>query len=280
MKAEDKATYTIYTLSCPNSGDVKYIGVTKQNLKSRLYKHIHEAKNYQYINEKRRWIKEVKIPIIETLDTTTNLNDSYNLEMYWISQFKTWGFNLLNLTDGGKGSIGFKHSNESRVKITKANRSRHPEKVKNKPMNRVEIEKLRIKNVKVEIAKYDLDGNFICSFNSIKEACQNKKMLISNITNVADRNKIAYGFFWRRKINNKFPDKIDVKPVIGNRTILKYTDLDTGKEEIFKSIAEAEKILGIQKHKIQSILKNQGKYDFLNVSFEKINPTKSIYKRR
>ena len=39
--------------------------------------------------------------------------------MYWISQFKSWNFNLLNGTDGGEGSNGFKgkkHTDETKEK--------------------------------------------------------------------------------------------------------------------------------------------------------------------
>lgn len=35
-------------------------------------------------------------------DNLTEL-ESFELEKYWISQFKTWGFNLTNLTEGGEG---------------------------------------------------------------------------------------------------------------------------------------------------------------------------------
>lgn len=39
------------------------------------------------------------------------------LEVYWICQFKSWGFKLVNLTHGGEGISGFKHSEETRNKI-------------------------------------------------------------------------------------------------------------------------------------------------------------------
>jgi len=56
---------------------------------------------------KNKWLKYLKnnglMPIMEVLDEgdETNYED---LEIYWITQFKTWGFKLKNDTEGGKNA--------------------------------------------------------------------------------------------------------------------------------------------------------------------------------
>lgn len=50
-------------------------------------------------------LKKLKLkPIMKILDETTD--NWQQLETYWISQFKAWGFRLTNHTDGGEGSYG------------------------------------------------------------------------------------------------------------------------------------------------------------------------------
>jgi len=60
---------------------------------------------------------------MHTLDHTNDDDWSW-LERYWISQFKAWGFNLLNHTDGGEEQYHFKHSDETKKKIGDKQRNR------------------------------------------------------------------------------------------------------------------------------------------------------------
>jgi group I intron endonuclease len=109
----------IYTLSDEN--EIRYIGKTKF-LNKRNYSHIHESNHKKTYKEK--WINSVlsnggKI-IMEVLDVC-NDEESNSVETYWISQFKTWGFRLTNLTDGGDGGspmLGKKHTNETKLKMS------------------------------------------------------------------------------------------------------------------------------------------------------------------
>jgi len=109
----------IYTLSDPNTKEIRYIGKSN-NLNYRLKKHINESKNKR--THKEKWVDSLIVkglsPIIEILDIVDETAWSF-YETYWISQFKTWGFDLTNGTSGGEGSDGFKgktHSNETKEK--------------------------------------------------------------------------------------------------------------------------------------------------------------------
>jgi len=118
----------IYTLSDEN--EIRYIGKTKF-LNKRNNSHIHESNHKKTYKEK--WINSVlsnggKI-IMEVLDVC-NDEKSNSVEIYWISQFKSWGFNLVNGTDGGEGGspmLGKRHSDLTKFKMSKT--------AKNKPNN-------------------------------------------------------------------------------------------------------------------------------------------------
>lgn len=96
-------TTYIYTLSNPIDGDVRYVGKTLYP-KKRFAVHLF-GKGKTHC---RAWIKNLQKqglkPKIEIIDQT--ISESWQwLEQYWISQFRAWGFNLTNLTDGGDGTM-------------------------------------------------------------------------------------------------------------------------------------------------------------------------------
>ena len=96
-------TTNIYVLIDPRNGFVRYVG--KANNVSQRYKaHLNRARNHQI--HKKNWIellkKEGLKPIIEVIDIVP-INDWIFWEKYWISQFMTWVFDLINYTSGGDG---------------------------------------------------------------------------------------------------------------------------------------------------------------------------------
>ena len=96
-------TTNIYTLTDPITNEVRYVG--KTNSISQRYKaHLNKARKHQA--HKLNWINSLKKkglkPIIEVIDIVP-VEDWRFWEKYWISQIKTWGFNLVNYTDGGDG---------------------------------------------------------------------------------------------------------------------------------------------------------------------------------
>jgi group I intron endonuclease len=124
----DNRKIWIYTLSDPRDGLVKYIGKTFRP-KRRMYEHL---TNLESNTKKVSWIKSLKqidlLPVFEILEET-DIDNCDSLEIYWISQFKNWGFELKNHTNGGGGSYGvipwnkgrkgiFKHSEKSKRKMS------------------------------------------------------------------------------------------------------------------------------------------------------------------
>ena len=93
----------IYTLSHPITNEIRYIGQTKNSLEQRLIGHL-KSKDRTH---RTYWIKSLinnglkpKIELIETVDKEMGPIS----EIFWITMFKSWGFKLCNLTDGGETS--------------------------------------------------------------------------------------------------------------------------------------------------------------------------------
>ena len=93
----------IYDLSCPITGNIRYVGKTSREINKRLNQHISDVTRKN--NHVQCWIKSLLNnnlkPIITILDEV-NVNDWVFWEKHYISLFKTFNFNLCNHTEGGE----------------------------------------------------------------------------------------------------------------------------------------------------------------------------------
>jgi len=208
-------TIKIYTLKDPITNEIRYIGKTIKTLEWRLYQHLHNTITYKSKNAS--WIKSLikkgLKPIIELLDETTDSNWKY-IEIYWISQFKTWGFNLTNMTDGGDGNNNQIITKESNIKrrnklIGKKRDPKIGEKISKKLSGRElsnkrkkQISEYVIKNQGRVVLQYDMNWNFIKEWRCLKEAAKSciKSGNASRIIKVC-KNKAnsAGGYKWKYK---------------------------------------------------------------------------------
>lgn len=112
----DNREVHIYVLKHPDTLEVRYVGKTVRSLSRRLGNHIANAKGNKHNKHLSNWIlsilRENKRPIIELLETCQS-DVWQEREQHWISQFP----NLINLTAGGDGCIGFTHNSEVIEKI-------------------------------------------------------------------------------------------------------------------------------------------------------------------
>jgi hypothetical protein len=113
----------IYSLDCPITGDVKYIG--KSDCPDYRYrKHLEGAIRNKKPTKKNNWIISLNNqglkPILTIIDSIDNSEWRF-WEMHYISLYKSFGFDLKNMTFGGDGG---KMSKESIDKIIEANRKR------------------------------------------------------------------------------------------------------------------------------------------------------------
>jgi len=105
----------IYSLNDPNTDEVRYVGKTVQRLSARLAFHIYISGIHK--NYKSSWIKGLLRkglkPYIRLIEHTNEFNWE-NREKYWINYYRNIGIKLTNLSDGGDGPNGFKHTEEAK----------------------------------------------------------------------------------------------------------------------------------------------------------------------
>lgn len=126
----DTRRVKIYVLKHPDTLEIRYVGKTVRSLSRRLGNHIANAKGNKHNKHLSNWImsilKEGKRPIIELIEECDN-SVWEEREKYWISQYN----NLINLTKGGDGCIGFIHNSETINKLRLINLGRkHTEEFK------------------------------------------------------------------------------------------------------------------------------------------------------
>lgn len=219
---------TIYILVEPITNQVRYIGKTIQLLNKRLSAHLCESNKSN--TKKNTWLKNLKKrglkPKIEELDIVPESEWSF-WEQYWICQFKTWGFELKNTDEGGKGgSSEFMkknnpmHNKKSREKLSKslmgnqfAKGYKHSEETKKKVSDnnsKFWLGKTRSEKTKDKISKtkskpvyqFSSDNIFIKKFssamNAVRETNTDRTGLYKCLTNKAKR---CNGFIWKSTLN-------------------------------------------------------------------------------
>lgn len=104
--------YSIYTLE-GKDGSIRYVGITKLLLSERLRHHIKRSRKGRTYRD--NWIRSLGYnPVIKLLEGT---NDTAR-ETYWIKYYKDQGCRLTNLTEGGEGITGYRHTPEGRSKMS------------------------------------------------------------------------------------------------------------------------------------------------------------------
>lgn len=110
-------TTTIYMLSDPNTGRVRYVGKTIKGWRQRLSLHLVQAQRLRH--HCANWIRSLGVrPTLTTLEEIVgSLEDGAKAERMWIAHLRSEGCNLTNLTDGGEGMCGYRPTAEVRARI-------------------------------------------------------------------------------------------------------------------------------------------------------------------
>ena len=119
-------TYAHYK---PNQGGLFYIGKGHSN---RAYSK--KGRNLHWVNIVNKYGK----PDVEILANWDTEKEAFDHEKLLIASFRDMGFILANITDGGEGCVGFRHTDEVKQRISRLNKGRKitPE----------QLEKLKIAN--------------------------------------------------------------------------------------------------------------------------------------
>jgi NUMOD3 motif len=120
------AEFLIYGLADPRTGFVHYIGKSKTALR-RPRRHGAELLHTDP-TPKGDWVRGLvadgyryEIRVLEELPGPEDLDDA---ECFWIAQGRALRWPLVNVTRGGKGTVGMRHSEAARSRISTANRGR------------------------------------------------------------------------------------------------------------------------------------------------------------
>lgn len=117
--------YIVYALVDPRDGQVRYVGKSATGMK--------RPNEYRYLcgaekTYKANWIRQLlmlgldyEVVVLERLATKDQLPFA---EKKWIAALRFAGARLTNMTDGGDGQCGLKHSAEAIAKISAANATR------------------------------------------------------------------------------------------------------------------------------------------------------------
>jgi len=110
-------TSFVYALKDPRTDAIRYVGITNQKLKDRLYQHTKENNR----NHRCNWIKSIlNIGLSPEIEMLATVDDSLRVEAEkgWIAFFRKIGADLVNATDGGEGLLN--PSKETRIKLSRA----------------------------------------------------------------------------------------------------------------------------------------------------------------
>ena len=243
-------TTNIYTLTDPRTNKVRYVG--KANNVSQRYKaHLNKARKHQ--THKWNWIQQLKReglkPIIDVIDIVSIYEWQY-WEIYWISQMKQWGFDLVNYTNGGDGCT---FSNQTSFKKGDGGK---------------------------RVVGYNKEGVKVYEFKTTEEATKIFKIHKSNIPcccSVGCRSKTVKGYAWfylddvvllnnneiRKLVNERYNKNLKSNGgsfKIGQKGIrskkVKVIDLDSGDEIIYESGLDAANKIGVSQPSISWAIKN------------------------
>ena len=231
---------TIYCLVSEDEPEnIRYVGVTRRLPNYRLSNHIYDAKKYPNKNNKTKWISSVGFKVKQIILDVIEEKDVIFWEQYWISQIKSWGFDLDNSNNGGGGlnkrdnefsswlsnrskgnkyNLGKTHSDEAKYKMSIAKLGKpSPRKgivVSEETKKLMGLRKLgkignangfkhseefKIKKRKI-IIQTDLDNNFIREWNSVTDIGKHFNVTISVISKILKKeNKTYKNFIWLYK---------------------------------------------------------------------------------
>lgn len=163
---------TIYTLSHPITGEIRYVGRTINLLSWRKAQHNHQAKR-GHTSYRNNWIrslhKQELRPAIEALEVLyCSWEEGIKLEEYWIHQLKAWGFRLVNHQGRGDGHHGLYPHNS-------------------------------IASCQKSVYQYNLSGEFVAEYLSAREAAKatnSKYRMISQCCKGQENRKSTNGYMW------------------------------------------------------------------------------------
>jgi len=229
-----RTTTFIYALKDPRDNKIRYIGKANDP-HERYSNHINKCRDKN--THKRNWINNLRNeklrPILEILEEVP-IEEWKEFEKMYIKTYSDEGCDLMNYTEGGDGCT---FGNKTSYKKGEGGK---------------------------KIVMLDKDGNYIKSFDMIQDA-QKELNTVSTVSSILAKNqKTSKGFLFLleseyKKMNNDDiqiyveyckPKKLGVNKTSYPEVEIFQYDLDKNFIKKWKSLAEASKILKINKSAI------------------------------
>lgn len=202
----------IYKITNNINGKI-YVGQTVRSLKERISEHKRHKNCTMYKAFEKYGFENFSI---EILFETNDIEELNNKEIFYIEQFNCLMPNGYNLCKGGDNTMGYKHKEESKLKMSQ-NRKRyfkdenpfynkkHTEETKRKMKAKFEDKEFyqkrceHLNNVRYIKTRKVLNVTTGEKFESIKEACE--KYGIKDGTHISrvcrDKRKSCFGFVFK-----------------------------------------------------------------------------------
>ncbi len=186
----------IYTLTCPDTLLVRYVGKTF-NPKDRFFRH-HSIDNREK-SKRALWVNGLisknKKPIIDIIDDCDEFNWCEK-EIAYIKLYKSIGAKLLNMSSGGEqGALNYKFTETQSEKLSKALKGKSKTKEHTENAKNARIKSLKDNpELKIKLAK--ISSNILKNMTEEqKERSLNRRRLT-----FAKRNKIKLCDFYKMKL--------------------------------------------------------------------------------
>lgn len=199
-------TYEVYKITNKLNNKI-YIGITNQGAGVRYRKHLSDALHgscFPIHNALRKYGKEnFTLEIIELCETSEILKEQ---EKYWISFYKSNDREIgYNMTEGGDGTFGRSHSEETKDKIRQKALGRKVSEDTKKKLSQIHklnysdahrkaIAESNAKRTKA-ILMFDKQNNLIKEYPSLKIAASENNLHVDTIRNIAKGKSKGSGEF-------------------------------------------------------------------------------------
>jgi len=118
--------YIIYGLFDPRNGELRYVGKTEGSLRIRLQHHLYRARHSKSNTYKANWLRSVLdaglTPEVVELETAPDASSLADAECWNISYYRSLGCRLTNLTKGGEGASGYRHTEATKRRMAEKKR--------------------------------------------------------------------------------------------------------------------------------------------------------------
>jgi len=270
----------IYALKDPRDNSIFYIGQTT-NMKDRINRHIYKAKANPQLKGKNEIIRDlIANNLTPTYDIIETCNDNNwaEREIYWIDYYQKL-HGIENVTAGGESSV-FKrgvtawnkgltgiYTDESRARMAEAKLGTKASEETKRKMSLAQtgrthteesIEKMRERATPV--LQYDLEGNFIKEYRSIRIALEDFENNPEIGMCCTGKIRSSGGYVWKYKTSEEFPLKIDSCNTTPKSNPIIQMDLDKNGIKIWGSAKECAKETGYNIGNIRMAAKAESLY--------------------